>query len=105
MIYKNQDGSISMNYEGYYIEGIISGWQVETDECTYKYAGEFLDDIFHGRGTHTDLEKGTIYKITYYKNVPRGELKVTFPFGSVFEGRILQNLARSLDSYDFYELD
>ena len=61
--------------------------------------------MFHGRGKFTSLVNGEVSEGMYYKNLPRGDYKLTFPSGSVFEGIILQNLNKSLDSYEAIELE
>ena len=104
MIHKKLDGSIQFIYKGYWYESSYCGWGILTDEVTFKYEGEFSEGISHGKGTYTDLFTGKVSEGTYYKNVPRGDFKMTFPSGSIFKGTILQNLTKSLDSYESFEL-
>ena len=99
MTEKKSDGSIRWKYKGNFINGRRSGWGSLTIRSTNKYVGNFLNGMAHGRGSYFYLISGNVLEGDYFKGVARGDCKMTFKSGSVFEGTILQNLTRKLDSY------
>ena len=72
------------------------------DVC--RFEGVFHEDKCHGRGKFNNLANGNVMEGMFYQGVARGDCKITFPSGSVFEGFILQDLTKSLESYSTHEL-
>ena len=79
-------------YKGEYTDNHKSKGTVYDNQLTKKiYEGEWLEDMYHGKGK-LSCEEGNVYEGEFYQGMFQGEGKLIWENGDVYTGQFKEHM-------------